>query len=191
MILTGLKDRKDAGRILALRLKRYAGKKDVAVLGLPRGGVPVAFEIAKRLRVPLDVFVVGRLSFPAQPEFAFGAVTTEGIRVFNYDMLEDEGLSADDLEGVARKKISELERKEALYRRGGPAVRVEDRTVILVDDGSATGASMRAALQALRKRNPKAIIAAVPVASGEGLHAIEREADETVCLQTRCLESAR
>lgn len=184
MLITALKNRKDAGQSLASRLLEYAGRKDVVVLGLPRGGVPVAFEISKILRVPMDVFLAGKLGFPGQPELAMGAVTSQGIKVFNNDLLEQSNYSDEELERLIHGKILELERKEALYRQGGPPVRLENRTVLVVDDGAATGASMRAALQALRKMNPKSIMAAVPVASGEGIQAIEQEADETICLQT-------
>src|SRR5690606_11595815 len=184
MLLTALKNRKEAGQSLALRLKDYSDGKDVVVLGLPRGGVPVAFEIAKSLRVPLDVFVVGKLGFPGQPELAMGAVTSQGIRIINADLREQSDFSDEGLERLIHRKILELERKEALYRQGGAPAGVENRTVIVVDDGVATGASIRAALQALRKMNPKTIIAAVPLASEEGIHAMELEADETVCLQS-------
>jgi putative phosphoribosyl transferase len=184
MLITALKNRKDAGLALASRLREYSGGENAVVLGLPKGGVPVAFEIAKSLEVPLDVFVAGKLGFPGQPELAMGAVTSQGIRVFNADLLEQSGYSGEELERLVHRKILELERKEALFRQGGAPAGIEGRTIIIVDDGAATGASMRAALQALRRMNPKTVIAAVPVASEEGLHAIEQEADETVCLQT-------
>lgn len=184
MRFTGFKDRTEAGRKLSLNLNRYAGKKDVIVLGLPRGGVPPAFEVAKNLRAPLDVFLVGKLGFPGQPELALGAVTADGIEVLNPDILEQSGLDLDDVKGISREKRLELERKEALYRQGRPSIRIEGHTVILVDDGIATGASMRTALQALRKLNPKRIIAAIPVASVEGLQTVRMEADEAVCLQS-------
>lgn len=184
MLFTGFKDRTDAGRKLALGLKRFAGKPDVVILGLPRGGVPPAFEVAKYLRAPLDVFLVGKLGFPGQPELALGAVTSDGIELLNPDLLEQSGMDLDDVKGIARKKRLELERKEAFYRQGRPSIRIEGQSVILVDDGIATGASMRTALQALRNLNPKRIIAAIPVASVESLQTVRMEADETVCLQS-------
>ncbi len=183
MLLTGFKDRTDAGQALASRLGKYADRNDVVILGLPRGGLPVAFEIAKELRAPLDVFMVGKLGFPGQPELALGAVTAGGIKVYNRELLEHAGLSEANMDPAANKKILDLERKEARYRLGNPAVPLEDRTVILVDDGTATGASMRAALRALRKMKPKYVVAAVPVASKDGLRIVEQEADETMCLQ--------
>lgn len=183
MILTAFRDRTAAGKALARGLERYAHGKDVVVLGLPRGGMPVAYEIAKALQAPLDAFLVGKLGFPGQPELAFGAVTSGGIQVFNYGLLDQSGLSEVDAAGIARKKIAELKRKEAQYRQDEPPIPLESRTVILVDDGAATGASMRAAVQALRKLKPKRIVVALPVASAEAQHALEAEADETVCLQ--------
>lgn len=184
MILTAFRDRTAAGKALARRLERYAHGKDVVVLGLPRGGMPVAFEIAKALRVPLDAFLVGKLGYPGQPELAFGAVTSGGIQVLNHGLLEQSGLSEADAAGIARRKIAELRRKEAQYRQDEPAIRLEGRTVILVDDGAATGASMRAAIQALRMLKPKKIVAAFPVASTEAQRTLQAEADETVSLQT-------
>lgn len=183
MILTGFKDRTEAGQSLARQMERFAGRKDVVVMGLPRGGMPVAYEIAKVLRAPLDAFVVGKLGFPGQPELAFGAVTSEGIRTFNEELLEESDLSEHEVEAIVQRKLEELGHKKNLYRKGKAAVPVEGREVILVDDGAATGASLRVALQALRKMNPKSILVAVPVASSESLQAIQIEADEVVCLQ--------
>lgn len=184
MILTGFKNRTDAGRSLAGMLGRFAGRRNVVVLGLPRGGIPVAYEIAKALQAPLDAFVVGKLGFPGRPELAIGAVTSAGVTVYNPEITGESGLSEGELRNLALKKREELERKEARYRQGRPAIGVDRRIVILVDDGAATGASMRVALQALRRMNPEAIVAAVPVASAEGLEAMRGEADEVVCPQT-------
>lgn len=183
MIATGFKDRTEAGRSLARLLERFAGRKDVVVLGLPRGGMPVAYEIAKALGAPLDAFVVGKLGFPGMPELAIGAVAGGGVTVYNPGVLDQSGLTEGDLRGIALKKRAELERKEALYRQGGPPIPVERRIIILADDGAATGASMRVGLKALRRLNPKSIVAAVPVASPEGLKALREEADEAICLQ--------
>lgn len=184
MILTGFRNRAEAGQSLARQFERFTVDDNVVVLGLPRGGVPPAFEIAKVLKAPLDVFVVGKLGFPGQPELALGAVTSNGSEVINPELLEHAGLSKIELDKLSKSKIRELAGKESLFRRGNPAVPLKGRTIILVDDGSATGASMRVALQALRRLGPEYIIAAVPVASFEALQSIQDVADETVCLQT-------
>jgi putative phosphoribosyl transferase len=179
------KDRAEAGRLLSRRFEPWAEEgEDVLVLGLPRGGVPVAFEIAKRLRAPLDVFVVGKLGYPGQPELALGAITAAGARILNPELAESSGLSEAELDALAGRKRMELERREALYRQGGAEPEIEGRTVILVDDGTATGATLRAALQALRILVPKTLVAAVPVASRQALETLRREADAVICLRT-------
>ena len=182
MGIPGFMDRREAGRLLAEALRGYARRTDVLVLGLPRGGVPVAAEVAVSLDAPLDVFVVRKLGFPGQEELAMGAVASGGIRVLNRDLLRRAGIDDDALETETRRRLEELETREAAYRLGLPAEKTENRTVILVDDGLATGASMRAAIQALRQARPARIVAAVPVASREGLEAVNREADEVICL---------
>lgn len=178
-------DRTEAGNELARRLEGAVGNvHDLLVLGLPRGGVPVAYAVAKRLRAQLDVFLAGKLGFPGQPELALGAVTAQGIRFLNPDIAAQAGLSAGEIDELARNKRVVLERKEALYRQGGPEPLIEGRTVVLVDDGAATGASMLAALKALRMQQPRALLAAVPVASRHALEALAAEADEVVCLRS-------
>jgi putative phosphoribosyl transferase len=175
------RDRADAGRWLAQALRHYAGRSDVLVLGLPRGGIPVAAEIAARLHAPLDAFLVRKLGFPGRKELAMGAVASGGLRVLNRDIIGDGGVSDEQLEAETRRQKAELAARETYYRQGRPASNVESRTVILVDDGVATGASLRVALLALRQARPARIIAAVPVASREGLEAAHRDADEVVC----------
>lgn len=177
-------DRRDAGRRLAGKLGGYAGRSDVLVLALPRGGVPVAFEVARALDAPLDVFVVRKLGVPGHEELAMGAVATGGVRVLNESLLDSLGIPQDVVDAVAAEEGRELERRESAYRGGRPAPEVEGRTAILVDDGLATGATMQAAVEALRRRNPARVVAAVPVASREAREALETRADEVVCLET-------
>ncbi|MDB5050456.1 MAG: Protein-L-isoaspartate O-methyltransferase [Fibrobacteres bacterium] len=174
-------DRTEAGRTLAPLLRNYTGRKDVVVLGLPRGGIPVAFEAAKALRAPLDTFLVGKLGFPGQEELAMGAVTSGSAWVINRDLVRRAGLSDGELEKLARKRLAELERKEAEYRRGRPPMPLEERTIILVDDGAATGSSMRAALLGLRQRRVAGIVVALPVASRQAVAEIMKEADDVIC----------
>jgi putative phosphoribosyl transferase len=184
MLLTGFRNRSDAGQSLALGLERYAGRKGVVVLGLPRGGVPVAFQIAEMLQAPLDVFMVAKLAHPRKPDLTLGTVTSGGFELLNFDVIADTGIDMDDVKGLVRRKRVELDRKEAMYRHGGSAVPLEGRTVILADDGAVTGASMAAAIQAVRKFNPKVVVAAIPVASVDAFQTIRWEADEAVCLYT-------
>jgi putative phosphoribosyl transferase len=176
------KDRIAAGQQLALQLETYAHSGEVCVLGLPRGGVPVAYEIARTLGVELDVFLVRKLGVPEQPELAMGAIASGGIRYLNHRIIESCHVSNAALEAVIRKEQQELERREQLYRQNRPPLRVEDRHIILVDDGIATGASMQAALIALRDRRPKQLIVAIPVAPRSSLRQFSRIADEVVCL---------
>ncbi len=178
------RDRVDAGRVLARRLQPYAGRTDVVVLGLPRGGMPVAHEVARALRAPLDVFVVRKLGVPGQEEYAMGAIASGGVRVLNADAVGALGIPAHVIDEVAGRELRELERRESAYRDGRTPARLEGRTVIVVDDGLATGASMRAAVQALRKRNPARIVVAVPVGSAETCARLAREVDEVVCAAT-------
>jgi putative phosphoribosyl transferase len=175
-------NRADAGRRLGEALKAYSGRSDVTVLGLPRGGVPVAAEVASRLGAPLDAFVVRKLGFPGHEELAMGAVASGGLRVLNRDVLRSGGVDDEQVEAETRKQWLEVEAREKAYRLGRAPLPVEGRVVILVDDGLATGASLRAAIQAVRQARPARIVAAVPVASREGLEAANREADEVVCL---------
>ena len=178
------RDRAEAGRLLAERLREYAGSDDVVVLGLPRGGVPVAAEIARSLDAPLDVFVVRKLGVPGHEELALGAIATGGMRVLNQPVLEQLALPAEWIEAIDAKERRELERRERAYRGERPPPDLAGRTVILVDDGLATGATMLAAARAVELDDPARVIVAVPVADREVCRALGAEADEIVCLQT-------
>src|SRR6266480_4092548 len=153
-------DRSEAGRVLAEQLDKYAGRDDVIVLGLPRGGVPVAYEIARRLRVPLDVFIVRKLGVPGFEELAVGAIASGGVRVINQDVVQALPNAEQIINEVTAKETAELERREQIYRDGRPAPDLRGRVVILVDDGLATGATMRAAVAALRQRGVAKIVVA-------------------------------
>jgi erythromycin esterase-like protein/predicted phosphoribosyltransferase len=177
-------DRAEAGRVLAERLRGLAGRDDVVVLGLPRGGVPVAFEVSRELDLPLDVFVVRKLGVPGHEELAFGAIATGGTRVLNKDLIERLDLPADWIEAIDAKERRELERRERVYRAGRPAPDLAGRTVILVDDGLATGSTMAAAVQAVREDEPARIVVAVPVADRDVCAALETVADEVLCAVT-------
>src|SRR6186713_154126 len=161
------RDRADAGRALAGELTEFAGRSDVIVLGLPRGGVPVAYEVARALDAPLDVFLVRKLGLPGHPEFAMGAIASGDVRLINEDVVRMYRVTDTELETIIAQEERELERRERSYRDGRPFPSVEGRTVILVDDGLATGASMRAAIVALREKSPARIVVAVPVAAAE------------------------
>ncbi len=176
-------DRADAGRRLADRLDAYAGRDDVLVLALPRGGVPVGREVARALHAPLDVFIVRKLGVPGQPELAMGAIATGDTRVINPEVVELLDISDEVIDRVAGAEREELERRERAYRGDRPPPRLDGRIVILVDDGLATGATMRAAAAAARKRNPARIVVAVPVAPPPTCETIQREVDEMICLQ--------
>ena len=177
-------NRIEAGRELAEKLDKYAGREDVIVLGLPRGGVPVAYEVAKRLHVPLDVFIVRKLGVPGFEELAAGAIASGGVRVLNQDVMRAIPYADEAIEAVTTKETAELERREQIYREGRPPPELRDRIVIPVDDGLATGATMRAAVKALRERGVAKIVVAVPVAPPDTCHEIEQLADETICLST-------
>jgi len=177
-------DRIDAGRRLAERLDHFARQPDVVVLGLPRGGIPVANEVATRLGTPLDVFLVRKLGVPGHPELAMGAIAEGGVEVLSRDLIRELGVPDALVERVAVRERQELERRDALYRGGRHAVPVRDRTVILVDDGLATGSTMQAAILSLRQRGPKRIIVAVPVGAKETCQSLARTADEIVCVAT-------
>ena len=180
---TEFKDRHEAGRQLGEALASYA-PRDAVVLGLPRGGVPVAFEVARRLGAPLDVCIVRKLGVPGHEEFAMGAIASGGVELLSPQTVRSLGLTRGQVAHVLGRERLELERRERAYRDGRPVVDVRGRTVILVDDGLATGASMRAAVMALRQRGPAAIIVAVPVASAGTCEDIRRVADDCVCLHT-------
>ncbi|HEX6939530.1 MAG TPA: phosphoribosyltransferase [Longimicrobiales bacterium] len=177
-------DRDDAGRALAARLTRYAGRPEVLVLALPRGGVPVAYRVARALDAPLDVMVVRKLGLPGQPELAMGAIASGGVRVLNEEVLELTGVPPEVVEHVTAEERRELERRERAYRGDRPPPDVAGRTVILVDDGVATGSTLRAAVEALRTRGPARIVVAVPTAPPGACEMLAHAADEAVCVTT-------
>ena len=174
-------NRSEAGRVLAGKLEKYRGRDDVIVLGLPRGGVPVAYEVAKELGAPLDVFIVRKLGVPGFEELAAGAIASGGVRVLNDDVIVALPNASEIIDSVTAKERIELERREQSYRDGRPSPELRDRTVILIDDGLATGATMRAAVKALRQRGTAKIVVAVPVGPPETCREFEDEADEVVC----------
>jgi predicted phosphoribosyltransferase len=174
-------DRHEAGRELAHLLQKYTDRDDVLVLALPRGGVPVAFEVATALNAPLDVFLVRKLGTPGHRELAMGAIASGGIKVLNDDVVHYLGISADQIDAVAREEQQELERREAVYRTGRPLPSLQNRTVILVDDGLATGSTMKAAVQAVKQQQPARVIVAVPVGAGDTCEELRALADEVVC----------
>src|SRR5437763_13459377 len=175
-------NRAEAGRLLGLKLSKYAGRDDVIVLGLPRGGVPVAYEVAQALRVPLDVFIVRKLGVPGFEELAVGAIASGGVRVLNEDVARALPNADEIIESVTAKETAELQRREQSYRDGRPAPELRGKTIILVDDGLATGATMRAAVAALRQRGAAKIVVAVPVGAADTCREFEHEVDETVCV---------
>ena len=177
-------DRAEAGRQLAERLGEYAGRDDVVVLGLPRGGVPVAAEVARALGAPLDVFLVRKLGVPGREELAFGAIALGGARVLNGDVVAMLGIDEDTIEAVARREQTELERRAEAYRGSTEPPDVRGRTAMLVDDGLATGASMRAAVEAVRALGPERVVVAVPAAAAETCSRLARHVDQVVCLLT-------
>jgi putative phosphoribosyl transferase len=185
---SGFRDRRHAGQVLGWRLveagvlERFPEPR--LVLGLPRGGVPVAGEVARILAAPLDVFLVRKLCVPGYEELAMGAIASGGVRVLNAAVIDRLGLTDDDVEAVARSEAAVLDRRERAYRDDRPPAAVPGATVVVVDDGLATGASMRAAVHALRRQEPAAIIVAVPVGSPETCRDIRAEAEEVVCVRT-------
>jgi putative phosphoribosyl transferase len=178
------RDREEAGRKLAEQLHVYANRKDVIVLGIPRGGVPVAFEVAKALHAPLDIFLSRKLGVPGQEELAFGAIATGGTRVLDREIIEAAGISEKQIGQITAKVEKELERRANLYRGARPSLKVEGLTVLLVDDGIATGSSMRAAIDALRQMKPARLVVAAPVAPLSTCNRLKREVDELVCVHT-------
>jgi predicted phosphoribosyltransferase len=181
-VYSTFRDRSEAGRLLADQLHPYARRPDTIVLALPRGGVPVGYEIAVALALPLDVFVVRKLGVPGYRELAMGAVASGGVRVLNQDVLHAMPHAAETVAEITAEETREVERRERDYRQDRPALELTGRTVILVDDGLATGATMLAGIAALRKQDPARIVGAVPVCPPETLGEIERAADETVVL---------
>lgn len=178
------RDRIDAGQKLSAKLAKYTGRSDVLVLALPRGGVPVAFEVAKKLSAPLDIFLVRKLGVPGHEELAMGAIASGGTRVLNEDVVHYLQIPSDVIDAVAAEEQRELERREQAYREGRPPPKVKDRIVILIDDGLATGSTMRAAAAALREQDPAKIVVAVPVSPAETCEEFRHEVDEVVCAAT-------
>ena len=177
-----LRDRREGGRVLAERLAHYRGRPDLLVLALPRGGVAVGFEVAHALQAPLDVFVVRKIGYPGHEEFAMGAIASGGVRVMN--PMPGIPISPEAVAQVVAREEAELARRELLYRGGRPAVSIRGRTVIVVDDGLATGSTMRAAILAMRQQHPARLVVAVPVGAAETCAALRDEADEVVCAAT-------
>jgi predicted phosphoribosyltransferase len=178
------RDRHDAGLKLAKRLRNYAGRDDTVVLALPRGGVPVAAEVASALGAPLDVFVVRKLGVPWHRELAMGAIASGGVRVRNEDVIRSLSISNDIFNAVVEEESLELERREAAYRDGRPRPEVRGKVVILVDDGLATGSTMRAAVEAVRRLGPARVVVAVPVGAADTCRELGELADEVVCAAT-------
>jgi predicted phosphoribosyltransferase len=174
-------DRADAGRTLARSLQRYKNLADVIVLALPRGGVPVAIEVARELNAPLDVFIVRKLGVPGHEELGMGAIASGGIRVFNESIIRELGISDEVRDLVTARERTELERRERLYRDDRPPPQIQGKTVIIVDDGLATGFSMKAAVTALREQHPARLIVAVPTAPVATCSELKKMADEVVC----------
>lgn len=182
--ILGFHNRRDAGRQLAAALSGYGGRDDVIVLALPRGGVPVAYEVARALRAPLDVLVVRKLGVPGQEELAMGAIASGGLRVLDAPLIRSLGITAAELERVTSAERRELARRELAYRGRRALPDLRRRTVIVVDDGLATGATMQAAIEALRQQEPAAVVAAAPVAARDTCDRLRGIADDCVCVQT-------
>jgi putative phosphoribosyl transferase len=177
-------NRREAGAELAIKLKRYAGRGDVVVLALPRGGVPVAFEVAEALDAALDIFLVRKLGMPGHREYAMGAIASGGVRVLSDDVIRAYRIPAQAIEAIVREEQAELERREREYRQSAPLTNLRGRIVMLVDDGLATGSTMRAAVQAVRQHQPARVIVAVPVGAPETCDEFADVTDETVCART-------
>jgi putative phosphoribosyl transferase len=175
------RDRIHAGQVLAKKLEHYRGARDLLVLALPRGGVPVGFEVAQALNATLDILLVRKLGLPGREELAMGAVATGGTKVLNDEVLQAVQVPEYLIERVMKSELRELERQEQIYKQGRATPAVKDRIVILVDDGLATGSTMRAAVQALRQKHPQWLVVAVPVGAAETCAAMLEEADEVIC----------
>jgi predicted phosphoribosyltransferase len=178
------KDRADAGKKLVKELSKYANRSDVLILALPRGGVPVAFEVAKELNVEMDIFIVRKLGVPGNEELAMGAIASDNIRVLNEDVVSSYQISEKTIDIVAVREIRELERRESAYRGNRPKPEIKGKTVILIDDGLATGATMRAAVAALKTKNPAKIVVAVPTAAADTCMFFKEKVDEIICVAT-------
>ena len=178
------RDRVDAGRKLAANLDAYADRQDVIVLALPRGGVPVAWEVAQALHAPLDIFLVRKLGVPGHSELAMGAIASGGTHVVNQAVVEQLNITHEQLSEVAAEELIELARREKAYRDNRPAPQLRDQTVILVDDGLATGSTMLAAVKAVQEQHPARVVVAVPVAAVETCEKFQQQVDEVICVQT-------
>jgi putative phosphoribosyl transferase len=178
------RDRREAGQLLGRELNAFKDRNDVIVLALPRGGVPVAFEIAQELKAPIDVFVVRKLGVPWHPELAMGAIAADGVEVLNGDVITAYNIPEHVIRAVAERESEELKRRLRQYRGNRPFPRLTGMTVILVDDGLATGSTMRAAIEAVRQENPRAIVVAVPVAAASTCRELRAQVDDIVCLRT-------
>jgi putative phosphoribosyl transferase len=176
------RDRTDAGQRLADRLQLYAHRRDLLVLGLPRGGVPVAAAVAQALRAPLDVCLVRKLGVPGHEELALGAIASGGVRVLNDDIVSGLGITAATIDTIAARELAELQRRDRAYRGDRPPPQIADRTVLLVDDGIATGATMRAAIAVTLAQRPAALVVAAPVAAPSIVHALRTTVDAVVCV---------
>jgi len=178
-------DRKEAGRELGNALAgRFGNRDDIIVLALPRGGVPIGYEVASVLRAPLDIFIVRKLGFPGHDEFAMGAIASGGVRVLNEEVFRDYPVPMHLVDAIAERELLEVERREKSYRGSRPHPDVRNKTVIVVDDGLATGSTMRAAVRALREMNPRAVVVAVPVAARQTCDEFRAEVDDILCLRT-------
>ena len=178
------RDRRHAGQVLAQRLTDFTDRPDVIVLALPRGGVPVAFEVAQALHAPLDVFIVRKLGVPGREEYAMGAIASGEVCVLNHEVVDWLGISQADIDAVLQAERLELARREHLYREARPVPSLHARTVLLIDDGLATGSTMRAAIRACRQQQPRHLVAAIPVADADVCESLRNEADEVVCAST-------
>lgn len=182
LVMKRFPDRRSAGQELAQRLLKYAADTNAIILALPRGGVPVAYEVALALKVPLDVWIVRKLGLPKQEELAIGAISSGGIKILNEHIIRALGLSQATIDTVAEQEAKELERREGQYRGNRPAPDIHDRTILLIDDGLATGASMLAAVHGLRTQNPARIVVAVPAAAPQAIELLRSEVDEVICV---------
>jgi len=178
------RDRREAGRELARRLQKYTGRQDLLVLGIPRGGLPVAFEVASALKAPLDIFVSRKLGVPGQEELAFGAVASGGTRIVDEEIVNAVGLYEAEIERIAKREMQELERREKVFRAGRPPVDVKGKTVVLVDDGIATGASIRVAIAAMQQKRPAQIVVAAPVVPLSTSERLRKAVDDVICVRT-------
>ena len=177
------RDRVEAGRALAHKLESYRGQEDVLVLALPRGGVPIAFEVSRAIEAPLDIYLVRKLGVPGHEELAIGAIASGGVRVLNHDVVYMTGIDEQGIDAIAEREQKEIERRERTYRDGRPAAEIAGKTIILIDDGLATGATMLAAARAIRKQRPAKLVVAVPVSSPEVCDYFRKEVDEIVCAE--------